>query len=398
MTPGIPDIPDILKRLIACPTVSRRSNLELLDAVEAMMRPAGVRCERFVSDDGQQANLWTSIGPERPDGVVLSGHCDVVPVEGQAWTTNPFILTLTEGRYFGRGTADMKGFLAVAIHAMLHAASRPLRLPMLLAISYNEEIGCLGVRGLLKGLRARSHRPALCIVGEPRGMRIATGHKGKRALRADCHGHSSNSALAPQALNALHLGAALIDRLRARQDNLEARGARDPGYDIPYSTLHVGMMSGGTALNVVPNLRELDFEIRNVAAHDPDTIVEQIVADAEAIAAPWRNCFPEARIEIEDVLGYPGLDTPTDVPAVALLGVLLGQDDPPIKVSFGTEGGLFHRYLGLPVLICGPGHIAQGHKPDEFISAAQLEECAAFLAALVDALEEGTAPALGGRP
>lgn len=387
-----PDIVDILTRLVAFPTLSRQSNLEFLDYVESLLRPAGVRCERFSSTDASQANLWASVGPEGSGGVVLSGHCDVVPVTGQSWSRDPFILHLEDGRYCGRGTADMKGFLAVAIHAMLRAAERPLMQPLHLAISYDEEIGCLGVRGMLAVLAARPARPALCIIGEPTGMRIAHGHKGKRALRACCHGQEGHSALAPQALNAVHLGAALVMQLKARQDLLEVSGARDLAYEVPYSTLHVGTMQGGTALNIVPNRCELDFELRNVSGDDPDAIIADIRHDAEAIASPHRNRFPDARIEIEDVSGYPGLDTPADIPAIAWLNALLGRDEPLTKVSFGTEGGLFQQSLGLPTLVCGPGHMAQGHKPDEYVSVEQLKDCADFLAALTEALVHGQAP------
>lgn len=392
MTRTPPDIADILARLVAFPTLSRQSNLDLLEYVDSLLRPAGVRCERFFSADGTQANLWASLGPEGSGGVVLSGHCDVVPVAGQDWSRDPFTLHLDHGRYFGRGTADMKGFLAVAIQALLRAAERELVQPLHLAISYDEEIGCLGVRGMLEALAARPARPALCIIGEPTGMRIAHGHKGKRALRACCHGQEGHSALAPDALNALHLGAAFVTRLQARQEQLQAQGARDPAYEIPYSTLHVGSMQGGTALNIVPNRCDLEFELRNVTGDDPDAILARIRQDANAIAAPYRNRFPTARIEIDEVSGYPGLDTPADSPAIEWLRALLGRDDPLTKVSFGTEGGLFQQGLGVPTLVCGPGHMAQGHKPDEFVSVAQLDDCAAFLAALTDALAQGKGP------
>ncbi|WP_375687528.1 acetylornithine deacetylase [Pseudooceanicola sp. LIPI14-2-Ac024] len=359
----IPDIQDILARLIAFPTVSRRSNLELLDYVEGLLRPAGVRLERFESDDGTRANLWASLGPQGSGGVVLSGHCDVVPVDGQAWSRDPFALHREDGNLYGRGTADMKGFLAAAIHAMLRAADRPLRLPLHLAISYDEEVGCLGVRGMLGGMAARPERPALCIIGEPTGMRIANGHKGKVGFRACCHGQEGHSALAPNALNALHLGAAFVTRLQARQEQLQATGARDAAYDIPYSTVHVGVMQGGTALNIVPNRCDLDFEIRNVAADDPEEILAAILEDAEAIAAPYRNRFPEARIEIEEISGYPGLDTPPDTPAIAVLQALLGGDPALIKVAFGTEGGCSSRRLTCPRWSAGRGTWRRGTSP-----------------------------------
>lgn len=245
----------------------------------------------------------------------------------------------------------------------------------------------MGVRGMIEALAARPDRPALCIVGEPTGMRIATGHKGKLACRACCHGREGHSALAPNALNALHLGAAFIASLQARQEELVRAGARDPAYDIPFSTIHAGLMQGGTALNIVPNRCEIDFEIRNIVADDPAAILAAIAGDAEAIAAPHRARFPEARIEIETVSGYPGLDAPEDAPAVRLLRRITGQDGPAIKVAFGTEGGLFHQGLGMSTAICGPGFMEQGHKPDEFIAAEQLSACDRMLSRLLDALE-----------
>ncbi|MDX3975194.1 acetylornithine deacetylase [Shinella sp.] len=385
----IPSTPEILARLVAEPTVSRTSNLALLDYVEALLAPAGARIERFAHPDGSRANLWATIGPEGPGGVVLSGHTDVVPVEGQDWSGDPFTLVERDGRFYGRGAADMKGFVAAALRAALLAASRPLKVPLHLALSYDEEIGCIGVRGLIEALAARPERPALCIVGEPTGMRIAIGHKGKLALKACCHGQEGHSALAPNALNALHLGAAFITALQARQEELAFKGARDADYDIPYSTIHAGMMRGGTALNIVPNRCEIDFEIRNIAEDDPLKILEGITADAETIAAPYRNRFPTACIEIERVSGYPGLATASDAPAVRLLSRILDHDDPTLKVAFGTEGGLFHETLGISTAVCGPGFMDQGHKPDEFVSAGQLSRCDAMLARLIDVLEAG---------
>ena len=384
----IPTTPEILARLVAEPTVSRTSNLALLDYVESLLRPAGARIERFAHPDGSRANLFATIGPEGPDGVVLSGHTDVVPVEGQAWTGDPFTLIERDGRFYGRGTADMKGFVASALRAALLAAERPLKRPLHLAFSYDEEIGCIGVRGMIEALAARSERPALCIVGEPTGMKIATGHKGKLALRACCIGQEGHSALAPNALNALHLGAAFIQALQARQEALADHGARDDDYDIPYSTIHAGMMQGGTALNIVPNRCEIDFEIRNIAEDDPDAILAGIAADAETIAKPYRNRFPMACIEIAPVSGYPGLNTDADAPVVTLLKRILG-DDGTLKVAFGTEGGLFDQELGMSTAICGPGFMDQGHKPDEFVSAEQLARCDAMLARLVDELSAG---------
>ncbi|WP_112312624.1 acetylornithine deacetylase [Pseudogemmobacter bohemicus] len=391
----IPGTTEILARLIAEPTLSRQPNLALLDYVEGLLVPAGARIERFAAPDGSRANLWATIGPDGPGGVILSGHSDVVPVTGQAWSSDPFTLTEKDGRLYGRGTADMKGFVASAIRAALLAAQGGLAVPLHLALSYDEEIGCIGVRALIGALAGRVDRPALCIIGEPTAMQIATGHKGKRALKACCHGVEGHSALAPKALNALHLGAEFILALEAEQARLRESGAQDPDYDIPYSTIHAGVMQGGTALNIVPNLCEIDFEIRNVAADDPARILADIRGAAAGITARHGNRFPTARIGVEEVSGYPGLDTPKDSAAVAWLRSLLGPDAGLIKVAFGTEGGLFDQTLGLPVLICGPGSMDQGHKPDEYVSLAQLAACDTMLASLVERLRSGN-PGLGG--
>ncbi len=382
----IPSTTEILRRLIAFETISRQSNLEMLDYIESLLGPAGARIERFAHEDGSRANLWATIGPEGGGGVVLSGHTDVVPVTGQNWSSDPFVLTEDSGRLYGRGTADMKGFVAAAIHAALQAARRDLATPLHLAFSYDEEIGCMGVRRMIEALAARPERPALCIIGEPTGMKIATGHKGKTAYRACCHGVEGHSALAPNALNALHLGADFVAALTRRQDDLARNGARDPAYDIPFSTVHAGMMRGGTAINIVPNLCEIDFEIRNIVADDPARIMAAIHADARAIAAVHQPRFPQARIEIEEISGYPGLETPEDAPVVALLRRLTGESGASIKVAFGTEGGLFQQATGMSTAICGPGFMDQGHKPDEFVSGAQLALCDAMLARLVEEL------------
>ena len=379
----IPSTVEILGQLIAFDTVSRQSNLDLLDYVEALLAPTGARMQRFGHPDGSRAHLWVTLGPDCGGGVVLSGHTDVVPVTGQSWTSDPFEMVERDGRLYGRGAADMKGFVASAIRAALIAAERELRLPLHLAFSYDEEIGCIGVRGMIEALAARPERPALCIIGEPTGMRIANGHKGKVGYRACCHGHEGHSALAPNALNALHLGAELITRLQARQEELAQHGARDPAYDIPYSTIHAGVMRGGTALNIVPNLCEIDFEIRNIAEDSPDRILAGIRADAEAITAPHRARFPGAGIEISEISGYPGLSAPADSAVVALLRRITGDNAAPIKVAFGTEGGLFQQGLGMSTAVCGPGFMDQGHKPDEFVSGAQLQLCDRMLENLV---------------
>jgi acetylornithine deacetylase len=380
----------LLEKLVSFPTVSRDSNLDLIHFVAELLKECGIAPTIIASPDGHKANLFATVGPQDRPGVMLSGHTDVVPIEGQNWSVPPFAMTQRDGRLFGRGAADMKGFVACALAAVLKAAKMKLKTPLHLALSYDEEIGCIGVRSLIETLQTAPHRPALCIVGEPTGMQVATGHKGKLGARAICRGREGHSALAPLALNAIYLGCDFVSALRAEQDRLARDGARDGDYDVPYSTLHVGKMNAGVALNIVPNLCQLEFEIRNIAADDADQILDRLRKEAARIVAAASMIAPEAAIEIEIINTYPGLDTPTNSQAVAFVKSLTGANG-TIKVAFGTEGGLFSRDLATPTVVCGPGSMMQGHKPDEFISVEQMSRCDNMLARLLDRLATGLA-------
>ncbi len=375
---------DLLDRLVAFATVSRDPNRPLIDWAADLLDAAGARVEIHPDETGGKASLFAAVGPDGPGGLLLSGHSDVVPVDGQTWRTDPFRAVLAEGRVHGRGTADMKGFLACALEAMLRAATAPPNRPLMLAISHDEEIGCVGVRPMLRQLSARGLRPDLVLVGEPTGMALATGHKGKLAARLRCTGVAAHSALAPTGLNAIHLAADFLAVLRAEQTRLETEGARDDDHGIPYTTLHAGVIAGGTALNIVPERCDLDFEIRNVAAEPIQPILDRLFAEAERIRAAEAGRFPAARAEIAVTNVYPGLGTPPDLPALKALKALVGEAHH--KVDFGTEGGLFHEALGVPVAICGPGFMEQGHKADEYVALDQLERCRQVLAALVGGL------------
>ncbi|PZQ96568.1 MAG: acetylornithine deacetylase [Cereibacter sphaeroides] len=379
---------EILDRLIAFETVSSQPNIALMGWVRDLLADVGVESVLIPDASGGKANLYATIGPQNRPGVMLSGHTDVVPVEGQVWTRPPFQLTGGEGRYFGRGVTDMKGFVACALSAAMAATRRELRTPLHLALSYDEEVGCLGVRSLIAMLEGAPIRPAFCIVGEPTGMQVATGHKGKIALRATCTGREGHSALAPMALNALHLGADFLNAVRWLQAEVAEGGKRDGDYDVPYTTLHVGKMNGGVQVNIVPNACILDFEIRNLAEDDPQILIDRLVTMAQEIVAPLKAEFPEADIRVERLWDYPGLGTPTTAPIVNFVKGLTGANG-TMKVAFGTEGGLFSERLGIPTVICGPGSMAQGHKPDEWVSVEQIERCEAMLARLVDRLEAG---------
>ena len=380
------DTVTILERLVAFDTISDRPNLPLIDWVRALLQEAGADVAVIGDATGTKANLYATIGPTDRPGVLLSGHTDVVPVEGQDWSLPPFALTERDGRLYGRGTADMKGFVASALAAALAATRRDLTTPLHLALSYDEEVGCLGVRSLIDLLASAPFRPAMCIVGEPTAMAVATGHKGKTALRATCRGREGHSALAPFALNAIHLAADLVQAVREAQVRLAQSGPSDADYDVPYTTLHVGRIAGGVALNIVPNLCTLDMEIRNLAADDPAAILEDLRREAARIAAATGD--PDARIDIGITGGYPGLNTPPDAAAVAYVKSLTGANG-TCKVAFGTEGGLFSDRLGIPTVICGPGSMAQGHKPDEYVTRDQLAQCDAMLARLLDRLAAG---------
>lgn len=379
---------DILERLIAFPTVSRDSNLDLIGYAADLLAATGIASQLIHSTDGHKANLFATIGPADRPGIMLSGHTDVVPVDGQNWTLPPFTMTERDGKLFGRGAADMKGFVASALAACLKASKMALRTPLHLALSYDEEVGCLGVRDLIEMLSAAPQRPLLCMVGEPTNMQVATGHKGKLAARALCKGREGHSALAPLALNAIHLGCDFVRALRDEQDRLAREGARDGDYDIPYTTVHVGKINAGVALNIVPNLCVVDFEIRNVAADDAAGILDKLRDAAARIVVDAASIAPEAAIDIEITNTYPGLDTPAASEAVAFVKSLTGANS-TMKVAFGTEGGLFGRDLGTPAVVCGPGSMAQGHKPDEFVSVEQLRRCDEMLERLLSRLAEG---------
>jgi acetylornithine deacetylase len=383
-----PRVLDILKRLIAFDTVSSESNMALIEYVRDVLATKGIESLIVKDESGKKANLFASTGPKEQPGILLSGHTDVVPVAGQAWTLPPFEATLKDGRIYGRGTCDMKGFIALAIDAMLDAADLSLTRPLQLALSHDEEIGCVGVRRLLDVLDLAPLRPFLCVIGEPTSMQFALGHKGKSSYRTYCRGQEAHSSLAPRAVNAIHLASDFIGALRDSQKRIEKTGLRDEGYDIPYSTVHIGRIDGGKALNIVPNLCTLEFEFRNLPADNPDQLLNELRERAEALVREAKQVSTVAAIDIEVMNEYPGLDTHPSVEAVRLLHSFAAPDTQHIKVSFGTEGGLFANRLNVPVVVCGPGSIEQAHKPDEFIDETQLDAGERFLQTLLGSLKQ----------
>ena len=376
---------DILDRLVAFPTVSLTSNHDLMEFARGALEEVGVAVRMTPSPHAGNLNLFATVGLTGDGGVILSGHTDVVPVEGQAWTVEPFRLTSREGRLYGRGTADMKGFVACALRAARLAAGRKLNRPLHLALSCDEEVGCLGVRSLLEALSGLAVRPEACIVGEPTSMLLATGHKGKIAARAVCTGRPGHSAHAPRLLNAILMASELVQAIDGLQGEVERSGSRDEAYETPYATLHVGRIIGGEALNVVAGRCALELEIRSARPQEAAALLEAVGRAASAIAGRRRASFPEADIVIETINAYPGLDAPADDTAAELVRRLIGVNQ-TVKVAFGTEGGLIKQALGTPTVICGPGSMDQGHKPDEYVTRDQIERCDRMMDALLDHL------------
>ena len=384
-----PSSVQLLQRLIAFPSVHTAPDYAAItDDVIGLLEPLGVRCHRLPDATGTRAGLFAATGPEGPGGVLLSAHLDVVPVEGQDWIFDPFGGTLSEGRIYGRGACDMKGFAACAVRAMLRAAEMELASPLKLAFSYDEESGCVGIAEMVDKLAPSIGLPEMCLVGEPTKMRIATGHKGKLSYRVTFLGEPGHSAEAPRHLNALQLATDFVTILRNLQADIQRNGARNDKYTIPYATVHVGRLSGGTALNVVPAQAELEFEIRYLSNEDVGAYVERIGQEAEALVSALRDVHPSAAIRIEEINAYPGFDAADGSEAEAFLREI-GAEGLTTKVNYGTDGGVLAQELGLPVMVCGPGNMEQGHKPDEFIEVSQLEACDRLLDRLLERLASG---------
>lgn len=380
---------EILARLIGFPTVSRDSNLELIRFIQEYLKKLGVDSELFHNAEGTKANLFATIGSHEQGGIVLSGHTDVVPVEGQNWTVDPFCLSEKDGRLYGRGTADMKGFLASVLASVPSFQARPLKQPVHLAFSYDEEVGCLGVRSMLADLEQRKHKPRLCLIGEPTAMRPVLGHKGKLAMRCRVHGAACHSAYAPQGVNAIEYAAKLINRLGDIGEDLARPEHHDRRFEPPFSTVQTGLIKGGRALNIVPAECEFDFEIRSIPGFDPQTVPDALEAYAQGDLLPrMRAVSADSDIRLEHLGDYPGLATPADGEAARWLAMLAGTDEFS-TVAFGTEGGLFDQ-AGIPAVICGPGSMDQGHKPDEYVTFEQLCACDAMLARLAAHLQDAS--------
>jgi len=368
----------LLEKLVAFDTTSRESNLALIDFVWRYLNDLGVSGELIHNAERSKANLYARLGPAGDGGVMLSGHSDVVPVEGQNWSVPPFTLTERDGKLYGRGTADMKGYIACMLAAVPHFLAQPLKQPLHLAISYDEEVGCLGVRTLLEALLQRPEKPSICLIGEPTELQPVLGHKGKLGVRCEVKGAACHSAYAPQGVNAIEYAAQLVHQLTAIGERLAQTAQHDTRFDPPFTTVQTGIIRGGTVLNIVPAECVFDFEVRTLPQHDAQAVAAEIDTFAQSELVPRMQAVAvDSAIRFYPISGYPGLLTDAQSDAARLIAYLTQSSDFS-TVAFGTEGGLFHQ-AGIPSVICGPGSMAQGHKPDEFISIAQLDACDAML-------------------
>lgn len=377
---------EMLATLVSFDTTSYRSNLELIDYVHEYLGGFGVKSVLDFNKDKTKANLYAVLGPPVQGGIALSGHTDVVPVDGQAWTLDPWQVIEKEACVYGRGTTDMKGFIAVVLTSVPDILSKDISKPIHLCLSYDEEIGCLGVRTLLEYLSKQDNQPEACFVGEPTDMEVVIGHKGKVATRCRVKGHACHSSLAPQGVNAVEFAAKVITYLSGMAKRKQQEGPFDDAYDIPHTTVHTGVVQGGTMVNVVPEECQFLFEFRNLPEDEPDALLTEVQGFTRDKLEPAMQAIsPETGFLWEEESRFPGLDTAIDADVVKLAQRLSGHYQTK-KVAFGTEAGGFD-HTGIPTIVCGPGSIQQAHKPDEFIRTSQLAECERFVTNLVNHLQ-----------
>ncbi len=379
---------DWVERLVRIDTTSRKSNLGLIETVRDHLAAAGL--EPILSYDAKEpkANLFATVpgaGGVTQGGVVLSGHTDVVPVDGQKWDSDPFAPLVKDGKLFGRGACDMKGFIGTAIALLPRMQGKGLEKPIHFALSYDEELGCYGAPVMLADLAKRGIRPEGCVVGEPTGMRVVVANKGINCFRCTVHGHAAHSSLTPTGVNAIEYAARLISRIREIADEMRAGGPYDQAFDVPFTTAQTGLIKGGVAHNVIPAHCEFEFEFRNLPGIDAAAILRRIEDYAHTVLEPeMRRVRAEAGIDIQRLAVSPPLEADEQAEVTRLVRGLL-RDRGTTKVAYATEAGLFQD-AGIPAVLCGPGHIEQAHKPNEFVALDQLARCEDFLSRLIESM------------
>jgi acetylornithine deacetylase len=369
---------DMIQRLIAFDTTSRESNLGLIEWARDWLRGYGIESRLTYDATGKKANLFATVGGGTRPGIVLSGHTDVVPVDGQAWDSDPFTATLAGDRIYARGSADMKSFIAVALAHTPKFIAAKLQAPIHFALSYDEEVGCIGVRGLLEDLARHDIRPAGCVVGEPTSMQPVIAHKGMRTFKCTVHGKEAHSSLTTQGVNAIEYAAKLIVFVRQLAERMRDLEARDYSFDVPFTTLQTGLIKGGTAPNIVPRECQFHFEFRYLPGADPDALEDEIRRYAQTVLEPeMRKVDPNVGISIDTKSQIPGLSTGEEE-RIAALAQQLARAERLRRVAYATEAGLFQQ-AGIPSIICGPGSIEQAHKPNEYITLEQVALCESFM-------------------
>jgi acetylornithine deacetylase len=373
----------ILERLVGFDTVSAKSNRSLIDWVADYLDGYGIRGELTRTDDGSKANLFATIGPAGRGGVILSGHTDVVPVAGQVWDSDPFRLDSRGDRFYGRGTADMKGFIALALALVPEAMLRPLQIPLHLALSHDEEVGCLGVPALIRALPQGAARPRFAIIGEPSEMRVANAHKGIQFLRTRVTGRDGHSSAPQQGVNAIAAAAEIIAEIGRLAADCRVAAGSDSRFDPPYTTFNIGCIEGGTAVNIIARDCTFDWEFRTIPGESDEAPRRRIEHFVENDLLPrMRAVHPDAGVVTETAALVPPLVSDPASPAEALARELSGANE-TTTIAFATEAGLFQA-AGIPAVICGPGSIDVAHKPNEYITSAQLAAGGGFLHRLLD--------------
>jgi len=368
---------DLLTTLVGFDTTSRESNLGLIEFVRDHLNHLGVDARLSYDAQRRKANLFATIGRADVAGIVLCGHTDVVPVDGQAWDTDPFKAHIADGKIFGRGAVDMKGFIAATLAMTPAYLASTLQQPMHIGLTYDEEVGCIGVQTLIKDLKSANIQPAGCFVGEPTMMQVMTGHKGMRVTRCKVRGLEAHSSMAPEAVNAIEYAAKLIGEIRSLSEQLRAEGPFDHDFKTPHTTLQTGLIQGGAAPNIVAKDCEFVFDCRALPGANSDELIGKIQAHAEKLKTEMRKIYAQSDITFETIANAVPLDTPADS-KISYLGTALARNNLLGRVSFATDGGWLQN-AGIPCVVVGPGDIAVAHKPNEYIEISQLEQCLGFL-------------------
>ncbi|GBF26154.1 acetylornithine deacetylase [bacterium MnTg02] len=387
MTPQPAAPKELLAKLVGFDTTSRDTNLPLIEFVQSYLGGFGVSSELVPNEQGNKASLFATIGPETTGGIGLSGHTDVVPVDGQSWSTDPFKLSEKDGLLYGRGTCDMKGFIACVLAAIPDFMGRDLKIPIHLLFSYDEEIGCIGVRPMISELGSHFPQPSIIVVGEPTEMNVVDAHKSINAFVTEVTGHEAHSSATHIGVNAIQIAAELISELDRIGEDMRARGGGHR-FNPPYTTVHVGTIEGGTALNIVPKKCRFVWEFRGIPGMDEDEIGNRIQSfAAEKLIPKMHEVSDQTGIDIRRVNHVPAFHAPEGSTAVSLI-LKLAEKNETFTVSYGTEAGLF-EHGNCPAVICGPGNIEQAHKPDEFVAISELDACMRFLRRLAAHAEAG---------